>query len=67
MLWTMAESTVPAAKKAKRSAPLSRVTAKERKKQFKTEFNADGGVLFCRFCEHSSTLHTLTLEYEICC
>ena len=49
----MAESTVPAAKKAKRSAPLSRVTAKEREKQFKTEFNADGGVvLFCRFCEH---------------
>ena len=39
----MAESTVPAAKKAKRSAPLSRVTAKEREKQFKTEFYTDGG------------------------
>ena len=49
----MAESTVPAAKKAKRSAPLSRVTAKEREKQFNTKFNADGGVLFCSFCEHS--------------
>ena len=49
----MAESTMSAAKKAKRSAPLSRVTAKEREKLFKTEFNADGGVLFCRFCEHS--------------
>ena len=49
----MAESTMPAAKKAKRSAPLSRVTAKEREKQLKTEFYTDGGVLFCRFCEHS--------------
>ena len=49
----MAESTVPAAKKAKRSAPLSRITAKEREKQFKTEFNADGEVFVCRFCEHS--------------
>ena len=49
----MAESTMPAAKKAKRSAPLSRVTAAERAKQFKTDFYADGGVLFCRFCEHS--------------
>ena len=49
----MAESTMPAAKKAKRSAPLSRVTAKEREKQLKTEFYAEGGVLFCSFCEHS--------------
>ena len=49
----MAESTMPAAKKTKRSAPLSRVTAKEREKQFKTEFDPDVGVLFCRFCEHS--------------
>ena len=49
----MAESTMPAAKKAKRSAPLSRITAAERAKQFKTDFYADGGVLFCRFCEHS--------------
>ena len=49
----MAESTVPTAKKAKRSAPLSRVTAEEGAKQFKTDFYADGGVHFCRFCEHS--------------
>ena len=49
----MAELTMPAAKKANRSAPLSRVTAKELEKQFKTEFYADGGVFFCRFCEHS--------------
>ena len=36
-----------------RSAPLSRITAEEREKQFNTDFYADGGVLFCRFCEHS--------------
>ena len=36
-----------------RSAPLSSVTAEEREKQFKTDFYADGGVLFCPFCEHS--------------
>ena len=40
-------------KKAKRSTPLSHVTAEERAKQFETDFYADGGVLFCRFCEHS--------------
>ena len=44
---------MPAAKKVKRSAPLSHVTIKEREKQLKTEFNADGGVLFFCFCEHS--------------
>ena len=49
----MAELTVPAAKKAKRSAPLLHVTAEELAKQFKTDFDADGGVLLCRFCEHS--------------
>ena len=59
----MAESTVPAAKKAKRSALLSRVTAaKEQEKQFKTEFNADVGVLFCRFCEHSVDLTHVDTE-----
>ena len=45
----MAESTMSAAKKAKISAPLSHVTAKKQEKQSKTEFNADGGVLFHRF------------------
>ena len=49
----MAESTMPAAKETKRSAPLSRITAKEREKQFKTEFYTDVGVLFCQFCDHS--------------
>ena len=44
---------MPAAKKAKRSAPLSCVTAEERVKLFKTDFYVDGGVLFCCFCEHS--------------
>ena len=44
-----AESTMSAAKKAKRSALLSHVTAKEQEKQFKTEFNTNGAVLFCRF------------------
>ena len=58
----MAESTMPAAKKAKRSAPLSRVTAKERQKQFKTEFNADGGVSFVVFANTASTLRTVTLK-----
>ena len=46
----MAESIPP---KAKRSAPLTHVTAEERAKQFKDHLYADGGVLFCRFCEHS--------------
>ena len=49
----MAESITPRAKKAKRSAPLTRVTAEERARQFKDDLYADGGVLFCRFCEHS--------------
>ena len=43
MLRTVAEWTMPAAKKTQRSAPLSRVTAKEREKQLKTEFDADVG------------------------
>ena len=49
----MAESITPRAKKAKRCAPLTRVTAEERARQFKDDLYADGGVLFCRFCEHS--------------
>ena len=40
------------AKRAKRSAPVPRVTADERAKQFKEDMYADGGVLFCKFCEH---------------
>ena len=49
----MDTSIVPPAKKAKRSVPLMRVTAEERAKQFHSDLYADGGVLFCRFCEHS--------------
>ena len=48
----MAESIAPPAKKAKRNAPLSRLTAQERAKQFSSDFYADGGVLFCCFCDH---------------
>ena len=40
------------AKRARRSAPVPRVTAGERAKQFQEDMYADGGVLFCRFCEH---------------
>ena len=47
----MAESLPPPAKK--RAAPLAKVTAKERVKQFPAELYEDGGVLFCRFCDHS--------------
>ena len=36
-------------KKAKRSIPLSHVTAEGRAKQFKSDLYADGGVLFCCF------------------
>ena len=43
----------PAAKKAKRSTPVSRVSAIERAKQFKDELYADGDVLFCKYCQHS--------------
>ena len=48
----MAEMTPPALKKARRSAPASRVSAEERAKQFK-DLYADGGVLFCSYCDHS--------------
>ena len=51
----MAESLPPPAKKGKvgRTAPLAKVTAKERVKQFPTELYEDGGVLFCCFCDQS--------------
>ena len=50
---TMADSAPPRAKKAKRSAPISRVSAEERAKQFKDDLYTDGGVLFCKYCVHS--------------
>ena len=43
----------PSTKKAKRSAPVYRVSAEERAKQFKGDLYADGGVLFCKYCQHS--------------
>ena len=59
----MAELTVSAAKKAKINTPLSHVTTKEQEKQFKTEFNADGGVgALWSFLPTASTLRTLTLN-----
>ena len=49
----MAELIASQAKKAKRSAPLTHVTAEERARQFKNDFYAGEGVLFCCFGEHS--------------
>jgi len=40
-------------KKAMKSAPVSRLTAEERAKQYSIDFYTDDAVLFCRFCEHS--------------
>ena len=49
----MDELTPHSTKKSKQSAPIARLTAEERAKQFSDDFYADGGILFCRFCEHS--------------
>ena len=50
----MAESIGPSrAKKPKKSAPVARVTAKDRAKQFKEDLYDDGRVLFCKYCQHS--------------
>ena len=49
----MDESAPPRAKKAKRSIPLTQLTAEERAKQFPEDLYADGGVLFSCFCEYS--------------
>ena len=46
------DDRAPQAKMAKRSTLVS-LTAEERIKQYPVDFYADGGVLFCRFCEHS--------------
>ena len=45
----MEESAPPRAKKAKRSAPLTRLTAAERAKQLPEDLYADGGVLSLSF------------------
>ena len=50
----MAESIGPSsAKKQKRSAPVARVSAEDRAKQFKEDLYADGKVLFCKYFQHS--------------
>ena len=48
----MAEGPSPE-KKGRRSAPVARVTAEERVKQFPDDFYVDGEVLFCKFCDRS--------------
>ena len=50
----MAESLPPnKTLKAKRDPPAVRVTAAERAKRFKEDLYEDGGLLFCKFCQHS--------------
>ena len=49
----MAQLTAPSAKKSRRSAPVAKVSPEERVKQFKVDLYMDGGVLFCKDCEHS--------------
>ena len=44
---------LPPTKKRRRGANAPRVTAEERAKQFSEDLYADGGVLFCKFCDHS--------------
>ena len=46
----------PRPKKQKRMAPLPKVNAEERAKQFKEDLYANEGMLFCKFCEHSVDL-----------
>ena len=43
----------PPTKKSSHGANAPRVTAEERAKQFSEDLYADGGVLFCKFCDHS--------------
>ena len=40
-------------KRVKRSSPALSVTAKERVRQFPDDLYEDGGILFCKFCNHS--------------
>ena len=48
----MAERIGPSStKKQKRSAPVARVSAVERAKQFKEDLYADEKVLFCKYCQ----------------
>ena len=57
----MAGSIGPSsAKKQKRSAPVARVSAEDKAKQFKEDLYADGKVLFCKYCQYS-------IDYIISC
>ena len=51
----MAEGLTNPAKKSKvgKTSRAGKATAAERVKQFPNELYVDGGVLFCRFCDHS--------------
>ena len=42
-----------ARKKIKKAQPLTNLSAEGRAKQFSEDFYADGGVIFCRFSNHS--------------
>ena len=46
-------SRPPPTKKSKRGANAPRVSASERVKKFSEHPYTDGGVLFCKFCNHS--------------
>ena len=53
----------PKVKKAKRSTPVVTVSFQERAKQFKEDLYSDGGVLFCKFCQHSiDYMHVDTIK-----
>ena len=43
----------PVVKKAKRSSPVHKLTAKERARQFSDDIYEDGGILLSKYCEHS--------------
>ena len=43
----------PPTKKIKRLAPAVKCTPEEWVKQFPDDLYSDGGVLFCKFCDHS--------------
>ena len=40
-------------KNAKRRGPPLEVSPDERVKQFKGDLSGDGGILLCKFCDHS--------------
>jgi len=42
----------PVAKRFRRSAPVLKVTAQERARQFPEDLYSDADVLFCKLCSH---------------